>query len=312
MMTQPTRGLLSGPRSCSIVQMAERNSGAMKKLPVLILAALISDAAMAQSRAPGEPQTVEVASGSLRLKALLWKPAGRGPVPAVLFNHGRSTDPQTHYRQVTITEAASILGPVFVKHGYAFLYLFRRGEGLSADQGPFIGDLLEQEEATNGEVARRHLQYLLMTSDHLNDALAGLGFLKTLPQVDAHRIAVVGHSFGGQITLLAAERDSTVRAAVAFAAAANSWDGSAELRVALLDTARKITVPIMLLQTSNDYSVMPGRALAAEMARLSKPHVLKIYPSFGHTADDGHNLVYLDIARWEKDVFRFLDEHVRR
>src|SRR2546427_575145 len=82
-------------------------------------------------------------------------------------------------------------------------------------------------------------------------------------------------------------------AAVAFAAAANSWDGSAELRVALLDTARKITVPIMLLQTSNDYSVMPGRALAAEMARLSKPHVLKIYPSFGHTADDGHNLVYL-------------------
>ena len=48
------------------------------------------------------------------------------------------------------------------------------------------------------------------------------------------------------------------------------------------------------------------------MARLSKPHVLKIYPSFGHTADDGHNLVYLDIARWEKDVFRFLDEHVRR
>jgi len=45
--------------------MAERNSGAMKKLPVLILAALISDAAMAQSRAPGEPQTVEVASGSL-------------------------------------------------------------------------------------------------------------------------------------------------------------------------------------------------------------------------------------------------------
>jgi len=161
----------------------------------------------------------------------------------VLFNHGRSTDPQTHYRQVTITEAASILDPVFVKHGYAFLYLFRRGEGLSADQGPFIGDLLEQEEAANGEVARRHLQYLLMTSDHLNDALAGLGFLKTLPQVDAHRIAVVGHSFGGQVTLLAAERDSTVRAAVAFAAAVNSWDGSAELRVALLDTARKITVP---------------------------------------------------------------------
>jgi acetyl esterase/lipase len=31
--------------------------------------------------------------------------------------------------------------------------------------------------------------------------------LKTVPGVDARRIAVAGHSFGGQLALLAAERD---------------------------------------------------------------------------------------------------------
>jgi len=33
-------------------------------------------------------QTVVVPSGNLRLKALLWKPNGPGPFPAVLFCHG--------------------------------------------------------------------------------------------------------------------------------------------------------------------------------------------------------------------------------
>ena len=65
-----------------------------------------------------------------------------------------------------MTEEAQILGSVFVKDGYAFLYLFRRGEGLSADQGSFIGDLLQREEAAKGEESRKHLQFVLMTTDH--------------------------------------------------------------------------------------------------------------------------------------------------
>jgi dipeptidyl aminopeptidase/acylaminoacyl peptidase len=46
-------------------------------------------------------------------------------------------------------------------------------------------------------------------------------YLKNLRIVGSHRIAVVGHSFGGQITLLEAEHDPTVRAVVTFGAAAN-------------------------------------------------------------------------------------------
>jgi hypothetical protein len=100
------------------------------------------------------PRTVVISSGGLHLKAFLWTPPGSGPFPAVLFSHGRSSDPQQHTETLTITAAAQTLGPVFVEHGYAFLYLFRRGEGLSADQGSFIGDLLQREAAAKGEEAR--------------------------------------------------------------------------------------------------------------------------------------------------------------
>jgi hypothetical protein len=52
--------------------------------------------------------------------------------------------------------------------------------------------------------------------------------------------------------------------------------------------------------------------MAAEMAWLGKPHRIKIYPPFGTTASQGHNLVDLSPVTWERDVFAFLDEHMRR
>src|SRR5215470_4954413 len=281
----------------------------MRSLVTLAMSLTLSCAALGQASRTS-PQTVEVPSGRLHLKGFLWKPAGPGPFPAVFFNHGRSNGPQQHTRKLTITEAAQVLGPVFVKHGYVFLYLFRRGEGLSADQGPFIGDLLEREAAAKGEEARKHLQVVLLTTDHLDDARAGLSFLKSLPEVDAHRVAVAGHSFGGQLTLLCAERDPTLRAAVAFGPAAGSWDGSPELRERLLVATRKLAVPVLLIHPANDYSIAPGRAMDAELTRLAKPHLLKIYPAVGKTPSDGHNFLYTDVALWESDVFQFLDQHL--
>jgi carboxymethylenebutenolidase len=276
-----------------------------------LLFVLTSAALATEQPASLVPETVVILSGKLRLKAFFWRPKGPGPFPAVLFCHGSGADAD-HTAGLPIKEAAEKLAPLFLKHGYAFLYLFRRGQGLSAGQGPFMQDVLRREEATKGKGPRQHLQFILATTDHLDDVLAALAFLKTAPGVDAKRIAIVGHSFGGQLTLLAAERDSSVRAAVAFAAAANSWERSPELRERLRAAADKATAPIMLIQAANDYSTAPSQQLANELERLHKPHLLKIYPSVGKTADDGHNFLYLAIPRWEHDVFRFLDEHVKR
>lgn len=284
----------------------------MKKLCFFMFALVISSVAMGQSSQPVAPQTVEISSGNLRLKAFLWKPAGPGPFPAVLFNHGSGGADAATTAGMPITEAAEKLAPLFLKHGYAFLYLFRRGLGLSANQAPFMLDVLQREEAAKGKEARQHLQFILETTDQLDDVIAALSFLKTVAGVDAKRIAVAGHSFGGPLTLLAAERDSTVRAAVTFAAAANSWARSAELRERLLTAVGKTSAPIMLTHAANDYDTTPGTALAAELDRLHKPHLLKIYPPVGQSADEGHNFLYLAIPQWEPDVFKFLDEYLRR
>jgi len=242
----------------------------------------------------------------------LWKPAGSGPFPAVLFNHGSGGNTADITAWMQITEAAEILAPFFVKHGYAFFYPYRRGHGPSAGQAPFMQDILRHEEEAKGREARQHLQFILVTGDQLDDVLAALAYLKTAPGIDARRIAVAGHSFGGQLTLLAAERDPTIRAAVSFAGAAGSWQRSAELRDRLLVAIRKTNAAIMLTHAENDVDTSPGRALAAELERLHKPYVLKIYPPVGLSQDDGHGMLYTDIPAWEDDVFKFLDQHVKQ
>jgi carboxymethylenebutenolidase len=280
--------------------------------PLAFLFALTS-VAMATDQTPYiSPETVVIPSGKLRLKAFLWKPNGPGPFPTILFNHGSGGADANHTAGLPIVEAAEKLAPLFLKHGYAFLYLFRRGQGLSADQGAFMQEILQREETTKGKEARQRLQFALATTGQLDDVMAGLRFLKTIPGVDPKRLAIIGHSFGGQLTLLAAERDDSIRAAVTFAAGANSWERSSELRDRLLVAVDKSTTPIMLIQAANDYSTAPGYRLAEELERLHKPHRLKIYPPVGRTSDDGHNFLYLAMPQWEPHVFEFLDEYLKR
>ena len=284
----------------------------MRVRTLAFLFALTSTALAVGQQASIAQETIVVPSGKLRLKAFLWKPTGPGPFPAVLFCHGSGGADAGHTAGLPITEAGEKLATLFLKHGYAFMYLFRRGQGLSADQGRFMQNILQHEETAKGKEARQHLQFVLASTDHLDDVMAGLSFLKASPAIDAKRVAIAGHSFGGQLTLLAAERDNTLRAAVAFAAAANSWEQSSELRERLLTAVNKATAPIMLIHAANDYSTAPGYALASELDRLHKPHLLKVYPPVGRTSEDGHNFLYLASPRWEDDVFEFLDEHVKQ
>lgn len=287
----------------------------MKTIIVLALALQLSAVVVVQTVSPpapsAAPQIANVRSGELHLKGYFWKPAGRGPFPAILFNHGSGADDPQHTAGRTMAEAASDLAPIFLKHGYVFFYLCRRGQGLSADQGPFMQDLLKQAEA-KGADARKQLHYQLITGSQLDDALAGLTFLKAAPDVDPKRIAIVGHSFGGMLTLLSGDHDSTIRAEVAFAAGANSWRASQELQDRTLAAVGKTAARVMLVYAANDYDTTPGKDISAELDRLHKSHLLKIYPAIGKTSDDGHSLIYLGISEWEPDVFQFLDDNVKR
>jgi dienelactone hydrolase len=204
------------------------------------------------------------------------------------------------------------LGPVFARHGYVFLYPFRRGDGLSAGQGNASGDLMDSATVSGGQQARNAIQLHLLETDEMSDAVAALAFLRALPTVDPGRVAVVGHSFGGSLSVLMAERDRRLRAAVVFSATGYSWDRSQQLRERLLAAVDQLTMPVFFIHAANDYSVHSGKDLAGEMTRLGKPVRVKIYPPVGQTADDGHDFVHTRIREWEPDVFAFLDRFVKR
>src|SRR5262245_26812593 len=253
------------------------------------------------------PEVIDVRSGALTLRAQVWRPSGSGRFPAVLFNHGGysagdrlpPSDPET-------------LGSVFARHGYVFLWLHRQGTGLSSDQGASDGDRMARAQEAEGVEGRNRVQLDLLEHEQMDEARAALARLRTRSDVDVRRIGLVGHSFGGSLTLLMAAQDPDVRAAVTFGGAAGSWNQSPALRTHLLAAVGRMSAPALFIHAANDYSTASGSALAAEMQRLGKPHALKIYPPFGADTRDGHNLVFRSVSTWEADVFAFLDAHLRR
>src|SRR5258708_1746972 len=50
-------------------------------------------AASAAEDALRQPELIEFRSGDLDLKGFIWKPAGAGPFPAILWNHGSEKSP---------------------------------------------------------------------------------------------------------------------------------------------------------------------------------------------------------------------------
>jgi carboxymethylenebutenolidase len=287
----------------------------MTKPCVLISVALLLVSVLAttaRGQASGGPETVLVHNGPVTLHALLWRPQGRGPFPAILFNHGSGRTREELKRLGPYEQQADILGPVFARHGYVFLFLFRRGVGLSADQGMNVIDLMNSAFAAHGQEARDTLQLELLENREMSDALSALAFLRARHEVDARNVAMIGHSFGGSLTLLMAEREPSLRAVVIFSAAGYSWDRSPQLRARLLNAVAHIGMPIFFIHAANDYSVEPGKELDARLRQLGKPHLLKIYPPIGQTADDGHAFPFLGVSIWESDVFAFLNEHMQR
>jgi carboxymethylenebutenolidase len=286
----------------------------MQSPNALISASLVFASALATADSPsgGATETVVLHNGSITLHALVFRPRGSGPFPAILFNHGSGPTAESLKRLGAYERNAEGLGPLFARHGYLFLYLFRRGVGPSSDQGPSAADLMNRESAAHGQDARNTLQLRLLEDREMTDARAALSFLRTLPEVSARNIGVVGHSFGGSLTILMAEREPDLRAIVVFSAAGYSFDRSPELRQRLLAALPHISAPVFFIHAENDYSLSSGKALDLKLMQLGKMHELKVYPPIGHTEDDGHDFLHLGMGTWEPDVFAFLDKYMRR
>src|SRR5690242_2316412 len=197
---------------------------ARRELVIIIAAAVLATCAAAflpnawaasegATRATLARETISFQSGRSALSGALYKPAGNGPFPAVIWNHGSEKAPDAGPQFDTVAS-------IFVPAGYVVLAPVRRGHGRS--KGPYISDVVQQARAAKGLEASRSLAVRLLETEQLDDQLAGLAYAKQLPYVDTNRMAVAGCSYGGIQTLLGAERNVGYKAAIPISPAAQS------------------------------------------------------------------------------------------
>jgi carboxymethylenebutenolidase len=246
-------------------------------------------------------EIVTFPSGGLTLHGVVYKPGGEGRFPAVLYNHGSAPG-------MLSSQAFAALGPVFAQHGWVFFGPYRRGQGLSADAGPYIGDQIDAARKKGGIREAAATAVRVLQTSHLDDQLAGLAWLRKQPFVRPGHIAVMGTSFGGVETVLGAEHASYC-AAIDVSGGAESWDLAPELRSVMENAVRNAQVPIFFFQPQNDYNLAPSNTLAAAMKSVGKVFEVKIYPSYGKSVGEAHSFGYFGSTVWGEDVFRFLHEH---
>lgn len=130
-------------------------------------------------------QDVRYESGDIVIAGTLTIPAGDGPFPAVLLISGSGA--QDRDETIFGHRPFFVLADHLTKAGIAVLRVDDRGVG-----------------GTGGNLPQS------TTSDLAEDALAGVRFLASRPEIDAKRIGLIGHSEGGTVAPLAASRSDRV------------------------------------------------------------------------------------------------------
>jgi len=161
------------------------------------------------------------------IPAFLLLPDGDGPFAAVLVHH------QHHgQRHLGKSEVCGLVGDPLQAFGPA---LAQQGIVVLAPDSICFEDRrrnrsgTEADEATDVEQHYNEMCYRLLRGDTLmrkvlSDSAQGISLLRAHPLVDAERIGMMGHSYGGNTTLFHGALDERVRFACASGAAGSYAD----------------------------------------------------------------------------------------
>lgn len=186
----------------------------------LVLAiGLLASAASAAER-------IEIKESGTTLRAMLYRPAGNGPVPAVVALHGCSGLWEKSGR---ITPRFDDWGQRLAKDGFAAVFPDSFG---SRNQG------------SQCSIAKRSV---LSSRERVDDANAALRWLQKQPWVKSDRVSVIGWSNGATTTLYAI-REKASQPKSGFRAAIALYPGCKTL----LRSGWKSSVPTLLLLGAAD------------------------------------------------------------
>lgn len=252
---------------------------------------------------PGQPQEVTIPAGQYHLHGCFWIPDGPGPYPVMIFNHGSEKNPAPC--------GPPDLPSFYQTKGFAFFTFQRHGQG--ASPGEYIMDLQRQAYLVNRfNPAGAQQEAVGLQELYNKDVEAAVNWLEQQSWADKQHIAMTGISFGGIQTLLTAEKGLGIRAFVAFAPGAQSWNPVLAAR--LKQAVRAARAPVFVIQAKNDYSLEPAKVLGAMLEKKGPPNQAKIYPPFGKTEQDAHWVFATrqdGIAIWAPDVNGFLEATMR-
>jgi dienelactone hydrolase len=252
---------------------------------------------------PDDPphETLFYQNGSLKLEAYFFKPAGAGPFPLVVYNHGSRAN------QERLEWPVYFIARILVPAGYAVLVPERRGYGQSA------GTTFTEEIGAD----ERGQRFVDRLAQEATDISAAIDYAKAKLPIDPKRIVMQGYSFGGIVTTLAAARSTSLRAVVNQAPGALNWDKSPELRAELTAAAKTIRVPMICMAAENDLTTESARVICATAKAAGAAAETKIYPPFVHPTNPnprapGHALFApIGVDIWKHDLLDFLAKHTR-
>lgn len=232
-------------------------------LPCALLLMLSLGAAQA-APLPVSVPTAGLSSAPAPLHAFLFQPDTPGPHPAVVMLHGCGG---AYTRSGALNARHRMWGEHLAAHGYAALML----DSLTA-RG--IRELCTQKFSERS----------LKEADRRGDAYAALAWLREQPGIDPQRIALLGWSHGGGVTLDTISHPPASGAG--FAAAVSFYPGCTS-KAKRADTFHPYAPLLLLIGEADDWTpAAPCRALASKVAARGEPMQIVTYPDTFHDFDN--------------------------
>jgi dienelactone hydrolase len=274
-----------------------RGWGPAKFLALALLVALVVAPARAQpGLGPQGPEQGELRAQlwlvpsqdkAVPMRTMLFRPAGPGPFPLVIINHGSvsSASRRAEWRQPTFIAASEW----FLRRGYAVAVPQRPGHGETG------GRYLESNSPTGGCADADYRVSGFATADSIQ---AALDYLAQQPFVKKTDAIVVGQSAGGWGSLALASRNPRqVKAVINFAGGRGGHVGGRPNNNCkperLIDAAasfgKSARIPVLSIYTENDTYFGPSisKPLNDAFRNAGGRVDFRLLPSFGL---DGHTL----------------------
>ncbi len=207
------------------------------------------------------------------VEAEFYRPAGSEPLPAVMFSQGLGGVRDARERSY----AASL-----ADFGYASL-------------------IIDSFASRGADGYPEPVRALYVTESMiLADAFAGLRFLAARPDIDASRIYIVGFSYGGMISVLAAHEQFArvfLPDSLRFAGHVSYYGCT----VPRLDDPRTSGAPVTIMQGGRDGNISIRRSgeIVGDLRRGGSPVHYTVFPDAYHqweSAEDRRSFVQFNLA----------------